>query len=110
MAPCIAWGHRYWKRMLGFGRTKTLAGGEATTLKIPLLWSDVAMHGAEVPLVLSCAVQLGLTVSESLIHGKYICTRMSECLFHGWCMFGGAWNACTQCARLGEGRTTAILL
>jgi beta-glucosidase len=33
----------YWKRMLGFARTPTLAPGAKATLTIPLLWVDVAM-------------------------------------------------------------------
>ena len=32
----------YWKRMLGFGRTPTLAPGAKATVEIPLLWCVMA--------------------------------------------------------------------
>ena len=33
----------YWKRMLGFQRTQTLAPGAKMTVTIPILWVDLAM-------------------------------------------------------------------
>lgn len=33
----------FWKRMLGFGRTPTLAPGHSATVTIPILWTDLAL-------------------------------------------------------------------
>ena len=46
----------YWKRMLGFARTKTLAPAEEQTVVVPLIWSDVSMFDEDMQLRLFSGV------------------------------------------------------